>query len=227
MFMKRGIALLLSIIVMVASFTGCGKEIDQFAEPEKGATVAEIVIKDYGSIFVRFFEEAAPKAVENFVTHAKDGYYDGVKFHRIMEDVMIQGGDPTGTGMGGESIWDKDFKDEFTPQLQPYRGALCMANAGADTNGSQFLLVQAEKTYNKEILSQIEGQYEIRFNDKAERLYGEVGGAPWLYRRHTVFGQIYDGYDVLDAINKVPKTDQEMGVPAVDVVIETVKIFEY
>lgn len=225
--MKRAFVLLFVIVIMMTSFTGCSKEIDQFEQPKKGDTVAEIVVKDYGSIFVRFFSEAAPKAVENFITHAKDGYYDGVKFNRIFEDVMIQGGDPTGTGMGGESIWGEDFKDEFSPDLQPYRGALCMANAGPNTNSSQFFLVQASQTYNEEVLSQVEAQYGTKFNKKAKKLYGEVGGAPWLYRMNTVFGQVYDGLDVLDAIAKIPKTDEEMGVPATDVIIETIKVSVY
>lgn len=225
--MKRTIALLLCFIFMMTLLTGCKKEIDQFSQPKKGEVVAEIVVKDYGSIFVRFFPEAAPKAVENFITHAKDGYYDGLKFHRIIEDFMIQGGDPTGTGMGGESIWGENFKDEFTSELQPYRGALCMANAGPDTNGSQFFIVQASQTYNEEVLNQVEEQYGIKFNEKARKLYGQVGGTPWLYRMHTVFGQVYDGLDVLDTIAKVPKSDAEMGVPAADVIIETVKVSEY
>lgn len=206
--------------------TGCQK-VDQFATPGKGETVAEISVRGFGSIYVKFFNDQAPKAVENFITHAKDGYYDGVKFHRIIEDFMIQGGDPTGTGTGGESIWGEAFKDEFSSDLQPYRGALCMANSGPDTNGSQFFIVQSSQTYNEEVLKQIEDQYQVSFNDKAKKLYNEVGGTPWLYRLHTVFGQVFEGYDVLDAIAKVEKTNSETGVPAVDIIIDTIKIYEY
>jgi peptidyl-prolyl cis-trans isomerase B (cyclophilin B) len=224
--MKKIISLLLCITVIVTMLSGCSK-VDQLAAPKKGETVAEIVVRDYGSIYVKFFRDQAPKAVENFLTHAKDGYYDGVKFHRIIEDFMIQGGDPTGTGTGGESIWGEYFKDEFSSDLQPYRGALCMANSGTDTNGSQFFLVQSTQTYNEEVLKQIEEQYQISFNDNAKKLYAEVGGTPWLYRLHTVFGQVYEGYDVLDAIAKVKKTNDETGVPAVDVIIDTVKVYEY
>lgn len=206
--------------------SGCSK-VDQLAAPTKGETVAEIVVRDYGSIYVKFFSDQAPKAVENFITHSREGYYDGVTFWRIIEDFMIQGGDPTGTGSGGESIWGEAFKDEFSSDLQPYRGALCMANSGSDTNGSQFFLVQSGQTYNEEVLQQIEDRYQVSFNDKAKKLYAEVGGTPWLYRLHTVFGQIYEGYDVLDAIAKVKKTNAEMGVPAVDVIINTIKVYEY
>jgi peptidyl-prolyl cis-trans isomerase B (cyclophilin B) len=225
--MKKIIILVCSIIFGIMLLTGCKKEEDQFAEPVKGDTVAEIVIRDYGSIYVRFFDEAAPKAVENFTTHAKNGYYDGLTFHRILEDFMIQGGDPKGDGSGGESIWGENFKDEFSADLQPYRGALCMANSGPDTNGSQFFLVQASKTYTEEILNQIEEKYDINFDTKARAIYGEVGGTPWLYKLHTVFGQIYDGYEVLDAVAKVEKTDEENGIPATEVIIEKINIFEY
>jgi peptidyl-prolyl cis-trans isomerase B (cyclophilin B) len=232
--MKKQVCILFLILTATALLAACKKDkkdsgtpIDQFEGPQTGDTVAEIVVKDFGSIFVYFFEEAAPKAVENFVTHAKNGYYDGLTFHRIIDNFMIQGGDPTGTGRGGESIWNKDFEDEFSPYLQPYRGALCMANAGRNTNGSQFFLVQSTDTYDNSVLSQIETYYGFKFSDAAKKLYAEVGGTPWLYRSHTVFGQIYEGYDVLDAIAKVPKADEENGVPKSNVIIETIKVFEY
>jgi peptidyl-prolyl cis-trans isomerase B (cyclophilin B) len=226
---KKNIAVLALCVICIALFSGCGKAktIDQFAEPQKGDTVAEIVIRDYGSIHVRFFEDAAPKAVENFVTHAKDGYYDGLTFHRIIEDFMIQGGDPTGTGSGGESIWGKDFEDEFSDSLQPYRGALCMANAGPATNGSQFFIVQSDMTFDEELLSQVEDRYGLAFDKTAKENYAEVGGTPWLYRMHTVFGQVYDGFEVLDDVAKVPKLDPENGIPATEVVIEKIIVFEY
>jgi peptidyl-prolyl cis-trans isomerase B (cyclophilin B) len=217
-------ALLLSLLL-----TGCGTKAtaNQFADPKKGETVAEIVIKDYGSIYVKFFQDAAPKAVENFVTHAKNGYYDGLTFHRIIEDFMIQGGDPTGTGSGGESIWGDQFEDEFSEELQPYRGALCMANSGPDTNGSQFFIVQTSATYEEDILNQIEQTYGVKFSDEAVRNYAKVGGTPWLYKMHTVFGQVYDGYDVLDAVAKVEMADAENGIPKTPVVIEKINIFEF
>ena len=98
-----------------------------------------------GPIKIKLFPEKAPKAVENFLTHAENGYYDGIIFHRVIEDFMIQGGDPTGTGMGGESIYGDTFEDEFSTQAFNLRGALSMANAGPATNGSQFFIVQASK----------------------------------------------------------------------------------
>jgi len=94
-----------------------------------------------GTITLKMFPKIAPLAVENFVTHAKNGYYDGVIFHRVIKNFMIQGGDPTGTGRGGESIWHKEFKNEYAPNVvfdRPY--LLAMANRGPNTNGSQFFI---------------------------------------------------------------------------------------
>ena len=114
----------------------------QFEKPAKDAEV--IVMKtSKGTIKMRLFPEKAPKTVENFVTHAKEGYYDGLTFHRVINGFMIQGGDPLGNGTGGESIWGKPFEDEFDVELRNFRGALSMANAGPSTNGSQFFIVQA------------------------------------------------------------------------------------
>ena len=225
--MRNMIIRLLVGVLLITSLSGCSKKtnIDQLAQPKMDETVAEIIIQGYGSVYVRFFDTAAPKAVENFTTLAKDGYYDGLTFHRIIEDFMIQGGDPTGTGAGGESIWGKSFKDEFSDDLQPYRGALCMANSGPNTNGSQFFIVQSMETYTEDILKQIEKNYKGKFDDTAVEKYGTIGGTPWLHRMHTVFGQVYEGFDVLDAVAKIEKADAESGVPATPVVIEKINIF--
>ncbi|MDA3845964.1 MAG: peptidylprolyl isomerase, partial [Vallitaleaceae bacterium] len=110
---------------------------DQFMMPASGEEVV-VLHTNFGEIKLRLFPEVAPLAVENFLTHVKDGYYDGLTFHRVMADFMIQGGDPNGDGSGGESIYEGPFADEFTIEYLPYRGALCMANSGANTNGSQF-----------------------------------------------------------------------------------------
>ncbi|WFR59690.1 peptidylprolyl isomerase [Anaerocolumna sp. AGMB13025] len=224
--MKKVTALILILVLGMTILSGCGKKADQFSAPKNGETVAEIVIKDYGSIFVKFFKDAAPKAVENFTTHAKDGYYDGLTFHRVMNDFMIQGGDPSGDGTGGESIWGGNFEDEFSDNLQPYRGALCMANAGPNTNGSQFFIVQAKDPYTKEALTNIEQQYGMKFDDKAIAKYAEVGGTPWLFKQHTVFGQVYEGLDVLDKV-AATEVDAQNNKPLNDVIIEKINVFEY
>lgn len=96
-----------------------------------------------GVIELELYPDVAPMAVENFTTHVKNGYYNGIIFHRIIKDFMIQGGDPTGTGRDGESIWKKDFKDEFTNKVFDRAGVLAMANRGPHTNGSQFFITTA------------------------------------------------------------------------------------
>ena len=167
---------------------------EQLQMPKTGEEVAIVKTKD-GDITVRLFPEVAPKAVENFKTHAKNGYYNGVTFHRVMEDFMIQGGDPQGTGRGGESIWGASFEDEFHEDYKNLYGTLSMANAGPGTNGSQFFIVQ------------------------------KSDGTDWLDFKHTVFGQVYEGMDVVDKIAKVKTGSGDR--PVEPVVMETIEIVEY
>lgn len=167
--------------------------------------------------------EAAPKAVENFVTHAKNGYYDGLIFHRVIKDFMIQGGDPTGTGCGGESIWGKSFEDEFSIEERNYYGALSMANSGPNTNGSQFFVVQA-KSVPDQLLDQMEQLKDQGYPQEVIDKYKEVGGTPWLDFHHTVFGQLIDGEGVLEDIANVRTGMSDK--PVYDVVIETIEIEE-
>lgn len=173
-----------------------------FTELKKGDVIATIKT-NFGSIRVKMLPEAAPKAVENFLTHARNGYYNGIIFHRVINDFMIQGGDPTGTGMGGESIWGDPFEDEFTPDARNFRGALSMANAGPGTNGSQFFIVQAgPETIDARMFPMLKRQGK-EFSEEAVAKYTEMGGTPWLDGAHTVFGQVIEGMDVVDKIAAV------------------------
>jgi cyclophilin family peptidyl-prolyl cis-trans isomerase len=140
-----------------------------------------------GTIEFELYPNEAPKTVENFVKLARDGFYDGVIFHRVIPDFMIQGGDPTGTGMGGPGY---EFEDEFN-EHRVVRGALAMANAGPNTNGSQFFIVTAEAT-------------------------------PWLDGKHTVFGKVTSGMDVVDRISEAERDDNDR--PASPVAIERVEL---
>lgn len=182
-----------------------------------------VIKTNRGDMTFVLFPEVAPKAVENFVTHAKDGYYDGLIFHRIIKDFMIQGGDPTGTGCGGESVWGKSFEDEFSIDARNYYGALSMANSGPNTNGSQFFIVQA-KSVPENLLAQMEQLKEQGYPQECIDNYREVGGTPWLDFHHTVFGQIVDGEDVLENIAAVQTGPNDK--PIYDVVIDTVEISE-
>lgn len=173
-----------------------------------------------GNIKIQLFPEQAPKTVENFVGLAKKGYYDGIIFHRVIPEFMIQGGDPTGTGMGGESIFGHPFEDEFSDQLFNLRGALSMANAGPNTNGSQFFIVQA-KQVPANMLEQLK---TAGYPEEIIKAYQTMGGTPWLDHRHTVFGQVIDGMDVVDEIANVQRDAQDR--PLYDVVMEKVTIDE-
>ena len=173
----------------------------QTRAPQQGDTVATMKTT-LGDIKILLFPDAAPKAVENFVTHAKNGYYNGIIFHRVIPDFMIKGGDPTGTGRGGESVWGSSFEDEFSVDYHNIRGALSMANAGPGTNGSQFFIVQA-KEVDGGLISQMEQLSDRGFPADCVEDYKQLGGTPWLDFKHTVFGQVVEGMETVDAIADV------------------------
>ncbi len=157
----------------------------------KEMTVA-VVKTNMGTIEIELFANETPKTVENFVGLANKDYYNGVIFHRVIDNFMIQGGDPTGTGRGGESLWGGKFADEIVPSLtHDVPGILSMANAGPNTNGSQFFITLVP--------------------------------TPWLDGKHTVFGKVIEGMDVVNAIGKV-QTSKPGDKPLKDVVMESVTI---
>ena len=171
-----------------------------------------------GDITLQLFDKLAPKTVKNFVELAQDGYYDGVIFHRVIPNFMIQGGDPTGTGRGGKSSYGEQFEDECSDQLFNLRGALSMANAGPNTNGSQFFIVTMD-----EVPAQMVGQLEAAgFPAEIIDAYKERGGTPWLDNKHTVFGHLIAGEDVAQAIQNVERDAADK--PLEDVTIETIDI---
>lgn len=146
-----------------------------------------------GTIRIKLFPQHAPKTTENFLGLAKEGYYDGIIFHRVITEFMIQGGDPTGTGRGGQSLWGKPFEDECSPELSfNKRGLLAMANAGPNTNGSQFFITTAL--------------------------------TPWLDGRHTIFGEVIEGYEVVEKIERSPTGRDDR--PVEKQVIEKITIIE-
>ncbi len=193
----------------------------QLSAPQKGDTLA-VMHTNMGDIKIKLFPEKAPKTVENFVTHSKNGYYNGLKFHRVINDFMIQGGDPRGNGTGGESIWGGSFSDEFDPELHNLRGALSMANSGPNTNGSQFFIVQAREVPSN-MLEQMRDLEDNGFPADITAAYEALGGTPWLDFRHTVFGQVTEGMDVVDAIAAVETVND---VPRSDVIIESIEVTE-
>lgn len=256
-----------------------GKEAGyQLEKPESGEEIAVITTSE-GVVKIRLFPEAAPKTVENFKGLINKGYYDGVTFHRVVKDFVIQGGDPKGTGTGGDSIWEEPFEDEFNPNLLNLRGALSMANTGnPTTNTSQFFIVQsstkpkddelenymlsvylngelhraklmlAEKqnstTDKTELQSYIDGlnaaMDQLQANgvpeDRKEALkkafeqYQSVGGTPNLDYKHTVFGQVFEGMDIVDKIAAAEVTDNGSGdktKPVTPITITKAEIVKY
>ncbi|ALV22849.1 MAG: peptidylprolyl isomerase [Carnobacterium sp.] len=186
----------------------------EVAGNEKTATIKT----NMGDIKVKLFPEIAPKTVENFIGLAEKGYYNGVVFHRVIPEFMIQGGDPTGTGMGGESLWGESFEDEFSKDVFNLNGALSMANAGPGTNGSQFFIVTAPTT-PANMLSQMES---AGYPAEAIEAYKENGGTPWLDFKHTVFGHVIEGMNVVNEIQNVRRDAQDK--PVHGVIIESVEI---
>ena len=182
--------------------------------------IATIEMENGGVMKLELYPEIAPQSVYNFVSLARSGFYDGLTFHRIIPGFMIQGGDPRGNGTGGESIWGGSFPDEFDPELHNLRGALSMANSGPNTNGSQFFIVQAREV-PANMLEQMRDLEDNGFPADITAAYAELGGTPWLDFRHTVFGQVTDGMDVVDAIAAVETNND---VPCEDVIISSIDI---
>ena len=199
-------------------------EAQNFTPPKEGDDIIVMKIKDYGTVKIRLFPEYADKGVENFVELAKSGYYDGLIFHRVINDFMIQGGDPEGTGRGGESIWGGQFDGGTDPHLIHAAGALAYANSGSTaTNGSQFYIVTGE-VYTAENMEML-AQRGYNFSDSAKEIYTTAGGTPWLDGNYTVFGQVIDGLDIIFDIQTV-QTDAS-DKPEKDVVIESVTVEKY
>ena len=256
---KRFFALVLAAVT-VCGMAGCGgnaeqaqtntdvdtKTILQAQMPEEGEEIAVITTSE-GVVKMRFFPEEAPKAVENFKTLAKDGYYDGLTFHRVINDFMVQTGDPTATGRGGESCWGEDFETEVSEKLHFYRGAVAMANAGPDTNGSQFFIVQ-QKTVMEDALKAIEdaignNEEEVGitltdgnfytlsqlYPEEVMNYYREQGGSAHLEyvfgNGYSIFGQVFEGMEAVDAI-AAAETD-ESDKPVQDITIESITFETY
>ena len=266
---KRKAGLLSLLLVLLLSLSSCGEDPSyyQIDGSYEGLPVAVFEIEDYGTVKAVLFENDAPKAVENFISLAESGYYDGLTFHRVISDFMIQGGDPNGDGTGGESIYGEKFEDEFSDNLYHFYGALSMANSGKDSNGSQFFIVQSHNgadytgSYFDELISenkksvkervqsdlayykqygysdsqlesveeQLTAYYEKqntgrtkKYDTEVMNYYSQNGGTPYLDGKHTVFGQVIEGMDIVDKIAEVTVDDNDK--PVNDIVITSVTI---
>ncbi len=183
--------LLLIIIALLISVNQSIYSQKKEKQKMKEKQTVAVIQTNMGTIEIELFSKQTPKTVENFVGLANKGYYNGVIFHRVIDKFMIQGGDPTGTGRGGESFWGGKFEDEIVPNLKhDSEGVLSMANAGPNTNGSQFFITLVP--------------------------------TPWLDGKHTVFGRVIKGMEIVRAIGKVQTNQQDR--PLKDVVMEKVTI---
>ena len=204
-------------------------EIMNFTAPQKGDKIIEMNIRDYGTVKIRLFPEYAEKGVENFIGLAEKGYYDGLTFHRVIQDFMIQGGDPLGTGMGGESFWGGEFDGGTDPHLIHVAGALAYANSGEVGNytasdKSQFYIVTGMDITDE--LFNVYEKYGYAFSANQKAMYSQVRGVPYLDGRYTVFGQVFEGLDIIYKIQCVA-TDVNDKPIAEDVIIDSVKVSEY
>jgi len=191
------------VLILILLTTACKSNQTELKSQDKGTIMEEkkgtqklvaTVETNMGTFELELFADKAPRTVENFAGLAKKGYYDGVIFHRIINGFVIQGGDPTGTGRGGESLWGGKFEDEFDPTLRHTGpGLLSMANSGPNTNGSQFFITLAP--------------------------------TPWLDNKHSIFGQVITGMDVIDKIANV-QVDQVYNKPYQEVKMLKVTISE-
>lgn len=192
----------------------------QFDMPEKGEIIA-VLNTTMGDIKLRLFEESAPIAVTNFKALVQKGYYDGVIFHRVIKDFIIQGGDPEGAGFGGESIWGKGFENEFNKNLLHFTGALSMAHSSLpNSNGSQFFIVQGGKVTEEDFKSK---GIDKLYSEKAKQLYYEHGGSFQLDgianpNGHTVFGHVFEGMDVVNKIAEVQTDENDKPVQEVKII---------
>ena len=202
--------------------------------PQLNSDVAENedlveLVTNMGNIKIKLFPEYAPKAVENFMTLAKDGYYNGVSFHRVINEFMIQGGDPDGTGMGGESIWGGEFVPEISNNLYHIRGALAMARTGLPldqpSQSSQFYIVQNDEDQTSAIKNGA-GQYPLSADEYPSQILEAYknGGTPFLDSQYSVFGQVVEGMNVVDKIAEVETGASDK--PKENVIIEKVEILK-
>jgi len=228
----------------------------QLDKPESGEEIAVITMTTGEVIKIRFFPDEAPKAVYNFKLHAINGYYDGLTFHRVIENFMIQGGSPNGTGTDGESVWGQDFEDEFASNLVNIDGALSMANAGPATNGSQFFINCTNTPAASEMWTYYESQYEqfqemykenkeafdanpnaktldtSKVTDEYKKLYEEHGGNMHLdgaYSTNQTGHTVFGQvFEGMDSVYAMSTVStDENDKPVEPLVIESVKIETY
>lgn len=200
---------------------------------EKGDKIAVINVKDFGEIKIKLFLEAAPIGVDNFIKLAEKGYYNGKNIHRVYADFMIQGGSLNGDGTGGYAADGKTFGVEYHPNARHIYGAISYANTGLpNSNTCQFFIINNKNTVDEAYFESLTSKQKMDniWGDEVRKEYAEKGGAPYLDKDYTVFGQTFEGFDVLDKISEVEvtknsKLGNEQSLPVEEIIIESVTIY--
>lgn len=251
--LRKTAALVLSAAICLAAFSGCGRkspgstmykagsrpdtyditgknpngytDMANYTLPEKGEEIVVMTIKDKGSVKIKLFPDLMPRACASFVGLAVNGYYDGLSFHRVISDFMIQGGDPDATGRGGECVWGLRFDGGVSEYLYHVKGALAYANSGStDTDGSQFYVVVGQE-FEDELFEKYKSK-KVQYSDTVKQAYLNEGGAPWLDGDYTVFGQVFEGMDIIEDVCNNTVVDS-MDKPVDDVIIEKIEVVSY
>ncbi|WP_278245337.1 peptidylprolyl isomerase [Ruminococcus sp. HUN007] len=252
-FPVKAAAVILATALFAASLGGCGKkspgytmysgsskaetydingsnvsytDIANYTQPEKGEEIVVMTIKDKGTVKFKLFPDLLPRACANFVGHVVNEDYNGLSFHRVIADFMIQGGDPQGNGQGGESIWGGRFDGGTTDYLCNVKGALAYANSGStSTDGSQFYIVVGQKFTDGEVFEKYKAP-NFNYTETARNAYFTEGGAPWLDGGYTVFGQVIEGMEIVEDICNNTVVDSQ-DKPLDDVIIEKAEVVSY
>lgn len=254
-FLVKTVSLVLAAALCAVSVTGCGSkskspgatmykgssraetydingdttaysDIANYTLPESGEEIVVMTIKDRGTVKIKLFPDLMPRACANFAGLAVQGYYDGLSFHRVIADFMIQGGDPEGTGRGGESVWGGRFDGGTSDYLYHVKGALAYANSGATIyDGSQFYIVVGQVFTDDEVFDKYKNS-DFNYTEKAKSAYFEDGGTPWLDGDYTVFGQVFEGLEIIEDVCNNTAVDSS-DKPLDDVIIEKIELVTY
>ena len=230
---SRPICLLASCVLAAGCMIGCDQKTPQledekilnFTAPAKDEEIVVLTIKDYGEVKIKLFPEECEKGVENFKKLVEKGFYDELIFHRVVNDFVIQGGDPKGNGTGGEDAWGGNgFAQTISPNLQHYTGAVAYAIGPDKLNKSQFYIVTGE-AISDDYFKQMSATYGKTFSEQVQKMYKLMGGQPFLDNGYEVFGQVFDGLEHCLAIQEVEVNSNDK--PKSPVVIEKAEIVKY
>lgn len=231
-FLHKLIVTALCCAMTAPALCACNKEVVlenqkilNFTAPQQGEEIVVLTIKDYGDVKIKLFPEECPKGVENFKSLVESGYYDELIFHRVIDQFVVQGGDPKGDGTGGEDAWGTEgFSQTISAGLQHYAGALAYAVGQDQLNGSQFYIVTGMET-DADFFERMKTTYGMTFSGPVMDMYKLMGGRPDLDGGYEIFGQVFEGLEHCLAIQQVPVDANDK--PKSQVMIEKAVVVEY